>query len=310
MMKKLFVLCSVVLLVLGAVFTACGDSDDKQPEPATFSLLGTEVSPCKANSSSAVTRAAADYPHSLEYEAAANGMLRLKDVNCLVNCAIQGIDTDVTLVGSVITVNVQENTGDVVANCICPVDIEMTVGPLNDGDYTLTYCRNGKEAVRTGITYSSKLKGTCTIEDETAPEKAYDMEVDGILYLVNADAPQTVSVVRNEEKKYSGEVVIPSQVTYNGSTYQVTAIGPMAFYECNALTSVSIPSSVTSLGVLSFTACPALAKIYCRSNVPPTLYQDVFDATVLKNATLYVPAGCKDVYSTASKWKEFIHIEE
>ena len=46
--------------------------------------------------------------------------------------------------------------------------------------------------------------------------------------------------------EYSGEVIIPESVEYNGGTYSVTSIGDYAFQYCSSLTSITIPNSVTS----------------------------------------------------------------
>ena len=61
--------------------------------------------------------------------------------------------------------------------------------------------------------------------------------------------------------EYTGNVVIPESVTYNGSTYSVTSIDRYAFHECTGLTSVTIPNSVTSIGDDAFRGCSGLQKV-------------------------------------------------
>ena len=61
--------------------------------------------------------------------------------------------------------------------------------------------------------------------------------------------------------RYSGNVVIPSSVVYNGNTYPVTSIDGSAFYGCSGLTSVTIPSSVTSIGDYAFRGCSGLTTL-------------------------------------------------
>ena len=55
--------------------------------------------------------------------------------------------------------------------------------------------------------------------------------------------------------EYSGNVVIPTTVTYSGKTYPVTSIGSSAFSDCSGLTSVTIPNSVTTIGDGAFWNC-------------------------------------------------------
>ena len=86
---------------------------------------------------------------------------------------------------------------------------------------------------------------------------AHDIEVandDGItIYYKWANNQTELSVSYRGSASYSyneytGNVVIPESVTYNGATYPVTTIGNSAFIGCSRLKSVTIPSSVTSIG--------------------------------------------------------------
>lgn len=68
------------------------------------------------------------------------------------------------------------------------------------------------------------------------PAFAYDFEVDGIYYEVISVPDLTCEVVCGDTK-YSGDIVIPSDVVYNGRTFTVTEIkggynvGEGAFYK-------------------------------------------------------------------------------
>ena len=79
------------------------------------------------------------------------------------------------------------------------------------------------------------------------------IEIDGIWYnLVNAH--KTAEVTSNP-KSYSGEIIIPSKITYVGTEYSITSIGEGAFGKCDGLTSVTIPNSITSIGKGAFSGC-------------------------------------------------------
>lgn len=67
--------------------------------------------------------------------------------------------------------------------------------------------------------------------------------------------------------EYTGEVVIPSTVIYNNERYSVTSIGTDAFYDCEGLTSVTIPNSVTDIGSSAFNYCTGLTYVNIPNNV-------------------------------------------
>ena len=95
-------------------------------------------------------------------------------------------------------------------------------------------------------------------------------EVDSICYEVTSDSLITVEVAKlgsTNRSAYTGDVVIPAAVTYDGVTYSVTGIGFKAFYGCTGLTSVDIPNSVTSIGEYAFSYCSGLTSIDIPNSV-------------------------------------------
>ena len=65
----------------------------------------------------------------------------------------------------------------------------------------------------------------------------------------------------------TGDLTIPSTVTYNGTTYSVTTIGNSALSNCSGLTSVTIPNSVTSIGSYAFSGCIGLTSVTIPNSV-------------------------------------------
>ena len=102
---------------------------------------------------------------------------------------------------------------------------------------------------------------------------AHDFEVGGIYYNVLSETDKTVAVTfkgttySEYSDEYSGSVVIPESVTYNGSTYSVTSIEECAFGGCSSLASIEIPNSVTSIGTFAFGGCSSLASIEIPNSV-------------------------------------------
>ena len=86
---------------------------------------------------------------------------------------------------------------------------------------------------------------------------AYDVCIDGIYYNIVKKAKQATVTYRDQSSShgqadfYTGDVVIPATIEYEGVTFNVIAIGENAF-RYSKPTSVTIPSSVRSIGEKAF----------------------------------------------------------
>ena len=90
--------------------------------------------------------------------------------------------------------------------------------------------------------------------------------VNGIYYTFSG-TEAAVTYASSSYNSYSGDVVIPSTVTYGSTTYTVTAINIRAFKDCTGLTSVTIPTTVASIGIYAFDGCSALTSIVIPSGI-------------------------------------------
>ena len=93
------------------------------------------------------------------------------------------------------------------------------------------------------------------------PVSAFDFEIDGIKYDITGTNEVCVSSGGDRNTEV---VVIPSEVTNDGTTYSVTSIGENAFkfgYRPK-LTSVTIPASIKKIGSNAFSGCILLTEIH------------------------------------------------
>ena len=165
----------------------------------------------------------------------------------------------------------------------------------------------------------------------------YDARIDGIYYYLNSSAQTaivTYHAMRREDREgsYDGNVNIPSKVTHQGVTYDVTSIDDEAFGESSELTSVSIPNSVTSIGSKAFQNCWRLTSIVLPGNLnsiggsaflgcsgltsvvseienPYDIDSQVFSG-ISTDAQLIVPCGTASAYQSKTGWKRFTYIVE
>ena len=131
---------------------------------------------------------------------------------------------------------------------------------------------------------------------------AHDFVVNGIYYSITSNTTVCVtyrgSYYYSYSNEYSGNVAIPSTVTYSGKEYSVTHIGFYAFYQCSGLTSVTIPNSVTSIGSYAFYQCSGLTSVTIGNSVT-SIGDYAFSGCNLKN--LIIGTGVLSIGSNQSK---------
>ena len=97
---------------------------------------------------------------------------------------------------------------------------------------------------------------------EIEPEGGHDFEKDGIYYVYDEECNNVIVSYRDKRfDSYNGNVVIPTEVTYDGETLPVIGIGEDAFRDCTGLTSIKIPATVTTIGERAFRNCIGLTSV-------------------------------------------------
>ncbi len=118
---------------------------------------------------------------------------------------------------------------------------------------------------------------------------AYDFVADGIYYKFrypSSDKTVEVTYYSSDNRGYSGDVIIPETVSYNGTVYSVTAIGSFTFDNCTELTSVTIPESVTAIDMYAFWGCSGLTEITIPNSVTAIGLCTFYRCTGLTSVTI------------------------
>ena len=136
-------------------------------------------------------------------------------------------------------------------------------GETTTGSWTLDDAGRATKATFNGhsITWDwdgNGGEGGDTPEDENC--------INGIYYSFSYNTAEVTYKDKNYNT-YTGDVVIPSTVQYQGKTYTVTDINNMAFRNCQGLTSVTIPESITTILSHTFEGCSNLATVVLPENM-------------------------------------------
>ena len=166
---------------------------------------------------------------------------------------------------------------NIVSEAITPVDITDDV--FSDDIYSKATL---KVPYGSKTNYQEAKNWTKFVNIEEMP--AYDK---GFYFRIQNNEAEIVS----GSIRYSGEIVIPEIVKFNNVEYPVTSISKGAFWGCEDIVALHIPSSVTSIAVGSFVLCSNLASIVVDENNPIYDSRDNCNA-IVETATNTLISGC------------------
>ncbi len=125
----------------------------------------------------------------------------------------------------------------------------------------------------------------CTACGEQVQEKIHATGSSGLAYTKNEDGKSCIIIGIGTCK--DTDLFIPFMI----DGYEVTSIGSHAFYNCESLTSITIPSSVTSIGSYAFSDCESLTSITVENG--NTRYHSAGNCLIEKTSKTLI-AGCKN----------------
>ena len=117
------------------------------------------------------------------------------------------------------------------------------------------------------------------------------IEINGIFYVLS-DESKTAEV-RVNPSKYSGDIIIPEKVSYNGVEYTVKSIKDHAFFECPQLTSVITPNTITSIGKCAFAGCKHLKTVTLSNSI--NIIEDQAFFLCHELTTMVIPKGVTSI---------------
>ena len=142
-----------------------------------------------------------------------------------------------------------------------------------------------------GINYTTKNDGTATIAKYTIIKATADTPADTLFY--------------------SGDIVIPEKISYEGTEYTVVGTAANAFLDCREMTSLQLPATCVTIGRNCFKGCTSLLT----SPIPSTannIGTGVFNGCTSLEEITIVPGWSKPVseeFANCPNLKRFIIAE-
>lgn len=111
------------------------------------------------------------------------------------------------------------------------------------------------------------------------------------------DGKHRDTAVEIANAKFSGDVVIPSEITYMDKKFRVTEISDSAFFRAKNLTSVTMPADIKGFGKNMFDGCEKLVSCNIPDNVAEISPNCFSSCAALKS--IVIPAGVTAIGNNA-----------
>ena len=217
-------------------------------------------------------------------------ILTVEVLNLWENCCIPDIEATYNYYDGVngepglLLASVAPPESELLCDCICPYNVSFTVHDLEPNSFYFS-C----------LWFTGKVELTegtpLTLTDD---KKA--VSIDGFSYTLHTTSG---AAELTGADSLTGEVHIPSEVSYEDKTYSVTSINPATFRNKTAVTKVVIPRTVVTLGsdggdaASPFNGCTALEMIEVEEENPMLCAADGVLYDKGKTKLISYPAGSK-----------------
>lgn len=167
MKKKRNLILPLLLSMMATGLIGCSkDNEAEIPNSIISNLVCFSESGCKSlkgDDSSGKSRTEDGNTQRIEYEGMSNGRLFIKHINAVFCCVHEEMRVSSTLQDNEIKI-VEQEVGPT-ANCTCPYDLELTVGNLEEKEYTvLLYNGDSTPFAQFNVSYSQQVRGEITIK--------------------------------------------------------------------------------------------------------------------------------------------------
>ena len=157
------------------------------------------------------------------------------------------------------------------------------------------------------VTEDGGFRSGCTV---TVKEFSSGFEVGGLFYkTAEGYSMDFVEVTGNPGGgKYSGDVVVPGTVEYDGITYTVKGVGNWAFEGCGDLRKVTISEGISNIGAYAFCYCGNLERVILPSTLERIESNPVFTGCSKLEIITTAPREGQENYYYLHDGALYIHV--